>query len=87
MTGTRNTLAIRKPVTGSAAEGLGTADHDGAQSEPVGEQDGDGAPGAAGGHAMSAAMKAKKRRVGGVNIFPGMRKVSCHAHFWQALRH
>lgn len=34
---------------------------------------GDGA-GAAGG-ANSAAMRAKKRRVGGVNIFPGMRKV------------
>lgn len=65
---------MRKPTTASAAEGATALGDEDVQSESGG-QDGTGAPGATGGNAISAAMKAKKRRVGGVNIFPGMRKV------------
>jgi hypothetical protein len=72
-TGTRNTLAVRKPNAVTSAQAAAT-ENDDAQSEH-GENDGNSGHAAAGGTAVSAAMKAKKRRVGGVNIFPGMRKV------------
>jgi len=71
-TGTRNTLTIRNnakllEVTDDAEGGTGTAD---APSAAAAADTAEASSAAA-----AAARAAKKRRVGGVNIFPGMRKV------------
>ena len=72
-TGTRNTLTIRNnakllEATDDAEDGPGAAD---APSAAAAAESAEASSAAA-----AAARAAKKRRVGGVNIFPGMRKVS-----------
>ena len=74
-TGTRNTLTIRNNarVLEAASEHVG----DSAYNAPgAGTEGPEVTESAASSSAAAAARAAKKRRVGGVNIFPGMRKVS-----------
>jgi hypothetical protein len=74
--GTRKSLTVRKHGLSAGTEGTAADDIAHGQSDA---EDGTGSGGGAGSgaaaSASAAAMKAKKRRVGGVNIFPGMRKV------------
>lgn len=83
-TGTRNTLTIRNNarVLEAASEHTGDSAYNvpgaGAEGPEVTES-------AASSSAAAAARAAKKRRVGGVNIFPGMRKVSTASLFRRVL--